>query len=126
LHADPSDKRLIALGSDGMPRWQRSVARNLRGNEYHLLVVGNLPLLVSHRRSASSALSVLGIDLDRSMLVRLFAVEGWTPRPGEGWAYAIGDNRILLNIGSGTGEGRLVALDTRVALEAVTRDMTTQ
>ncbi len=127
LHADSSDRRLIALGGDGTLRWQRSVARSLRGNEYHLLMGDDYPLLVSHRRSLSSSdLSIYGIDPDRGTLVRLFAAEGWPPRPGDSWAYAIGDNRILLNIGSGAGKGRLAALNIRMALESVTRETTTQ
>jgi outer membrane protein assembly factor BamB len=127
LHADSADKRLIALDGDGTLRWERSVTRPLRGNQYHLLMVDDYPLLVSHRRSLSSGdLSIFGIEPDRGTLVRLLAAEGWPPRPGDSWAYAIGDSRILLNIGSGAGKGRLVALDTRSALEAVTRATTTQ
>ena len=127
VHTDSSDRRLITLNRDGTLRWQRSVARTLRSSEYHLLMVDGYPLVVSHRRSASSSeLSIFGVDLDRAMLVRLFAAEGWTPRPGDSWAYPIGDNCVLLNIGSGTGRGRLVALDIRLALESVTRATTTQ
>ena len=122
LHADTFDERLIALDDDGTLRWQRSVARTLRGNEHHLLTVDGQALLVSQRRSASSSeLSVLGIDLERGMLMRLFATEGWTPRPGDIWAYPMGSSRVFLNIGSGTGQGRLVALDVEAALESVTR-----
>ena len=121
-HADFFDTRLIALNGDGTLRWQRSVARTLRGNEHHLLMVDGYPLLASHRRSASpSELYIFGIDFDRGRLVRLFATEGWTLRPGDVWAYAVGPNRVLLNIGSGTGRGRLAALDIEVALESVTR-----
>ena len=127
LHIDSFDKRLIALNSDGTLRWQRSVARSFGRNEHHLLMVDGRPLIVSHRRSAAGGeLSVLGIDMDRGALVRLFAARGWTPRPGDIWAYAIGDGRILLNIGSRTGSGRLVGLNTRMALEAVTQAMTSQ
>ena len=94
IHADSFDKRLIALNGDGMLRWQRSVVRHFRGNEHHLLVVDGRPLIVSHRRAAAdSELSVFGIDMDRGALVRLFAARGWTPRPGDIWAYAIGDDR---------------------------------
>ena len=62
----------------------------------------------------------------RGVLVRLFAVRGWIPRPGESWAYALGDGRILLNIRSGTGAGKLVALDARLAGEAVGQAMISQ
>jgi outer membrane protein assembly factor BamB len=126
-HVDRFDRRLIALNGDGTLRWQRSLSRTLRGNEYHLLMVDGFPLLVSQGRAASSGeLLVLGVDLERGMLVRLFATEGWTSRPGDRWAYEMGSSRVLLKIGSGTGQGRLVALDIPLALESVTRDMTAQ
>jgi outer membrane protein assembly factor BamB len=127
IHADFFDRRLIVLNGDGRLRWQRSVARSLRGTEYHVLVVDGHPFIASHGRFASaSELSVFGIDRNHGVLVRLFAVRGWTPRPRESWAYAIGDDRILLNIGSGTGSGRLVALNTRKALESLTQAMTAE
>jgi len=122
MHADSFDQRLLALNGDGTVRWQRSLVRVLRGYEHHTLMVDGYPLLVSHRRVASSSeLLVSGIDLERGALVRLFATEGWTPRTGEGWAYPIGQGLVLLNIGSGTGHGRLVALDINMALESATR-----
>jgi len=127
IHADAFDKRLIVLDGNGRVRWQRSIARALRENEYHLLMVEGRPLILSHGRSpAASELSVLGIELNRGVLVRLFAVRGWIPRPGESWAYALGDGRILLNIRSGSGAGRLVALDARLAGEAVGQAMISQ
>ena len=122
MHADSFDKRLLVLNRDGTVRWQRSLLRTLWGYEHYMLMVDGYPLLVSHRRVASSSeLLVSGIDLEREVLVRLFATEGWNPRPGEGWAYPIGHGHILLNIGSGAGLGRLVALDIQMALEAAIR-----
>ena len=122
MHADSFDKRLLVLNTDGTVRWQRSLVRTLRGYEHHMLMVDGYSLLVSHRRVASSSeLLVSGIDLERGLLVRLFATEGWAPRPGEGWAYPIGHGYILLNIGSGAGLGRLVALDIQMALEVAVR-----
>jgi len=119
LHADAFDVRLVALEGDGTLRWQRSVARTLRGNELHLLMVDGYALLASQCRSAFlGELSIFGIDMDRGRLVRLFESEGWSPRLQDGWVYPVGDDCALLNIGSGTGGGRLVALDIRDALES--------
>jgi hypothetical protein len=118
---------LIALNEDGTLRWERSYADILRGQQRFLMLDGR-PYLVSenNRSSLSDAISVYAIDMKDAELVRIFAgffaggsrgfVSGSTP------AFVIGDDRMLINVGG----GRLVMLDPRAALEAVSLALRSQ
>jgi outer membrane protein assembly factor BamB len=117
-HRDGRDGRLIVLNDDGSVRWERSYADVLSGQQRLLMVDGH-PFLVSQSGTSSSpaSISVLAIDLNRSELLMVFSGGNRDPRPGRTSAFAVGDGRILVNIGG----SRLVMLDTRLALEAVSQ-----
>jgi hypothetical protein len=115
-HQDAYDRRLIALYGDGTLRWERSFAHILRGR-LHLLTLGQLPFLVSEDTTTSAAgeLTLLAVDLEGAQLTRIFTGGNRGFRPGPSFALAVGDERALVNVGG----GRLVMLNTRSALEAV-------
>ena len=90
-------------------------------------MLGGRPFITSHRGAAtSSELSVLAIDPNHEGLTQVFAVSGWYPRPGDRWAYPMGDAHLLLAVGNGKASGRIVALDTQLALESVVQARASQ
>jgi outer membrane protein assembly factor BamB len=116
-HVDALDRRLIALNPDGTLRWQRSCSYFTREHdEQRLLVQDGHPYLVSHHRAgASNEISIFAIDLDRAALTWIFTASGRNHRPEDCWAFGIGGDRLLLNVGNGS----MIALDMQLALEAV-------
>jgi outer membrane protein assembly factor BamB len=126
-HADAFDRRLIALNADGTLRWQRSYARTIQGHEHDLLVLDGRPYLVSyHRIAASNDVSVFAIDVNRARLTRIFAASGRILRPENRGVSVIGDDILLLSVGSGVERGNTVAIDAQLALEAVLQATNTQ
>jgi len=114
-HTDRSDKRLIALNTDGTVRWQRSFSAITRGLQ-SLLVLDGRVYLVSHDSFASSnRISIFAIDLNGAELTHIFDGGSRSPWQGDSWALAIGDHRLLISIG---GSG-IAALDARAAMEVV-------
>ncbi len=122
-HQDVYDRRLIALNDDGTLRWERSYSDILRGPQ-HLLMLGGRAFLVaeSSTTSRSNTISVYSIDLNSAELARIFTAGSRDYMSGPVSALAVGDDRILINVGG----GRLVMLDTRLVLEAVSQAMSSQ
>jgi murein DD-endopeptidase MepM/ murein hydrolase activator NlpD len=118
-HSDAFDRRLIVLDGDGALRWERSYASFVQGYEQRLLVLDGQPYFVSQYRTGSfNEATVYAVDMDRAALTRIFAAGSRNPSPNDTWAHAIGAERLLINAGS----GRIIALDTRLALEAVSQE----
>jgi len=114
-HTDRSDKRLIALNTDGTVRWQRSFSDITRGLQ-RLLVLDGRVYLVSHDSFAlSNRISIFAIDLNGAELTHIFDGGSRSPWQGDSWALAIGDHRLLISIG---GSG-MAALDAQAAMEVV-------
>jgi hypothetical protein len=67
-------------------------------------------------------MSVFAIDLNSAQLARIFTAGNRGSIPGPASAFAVGDDRILLDVGG----SRLVMLDTGLALEAVSQAMSSQ
>jgi hypothetical protein len=122
-HRDGRDSRLIALNDDGTVRWERSYSGVLTGQQRLLLLDGR-PFLVSQTGTSSSSaeISVLAIDLNDAELVRIFSGGTRNAKPGHTSAFAIDDERILINIGG----SRLVMLNTRLASEVVSQAAVSQ
>lgn len=122
-HKDPFDQRLIALNADGALRWQRSYSNMMQGRQQRLLVLDSRAYLVSQRHNTSSSeVSIFVIDINSAALTRIFTSGSRIPMLKDTWAFAIGDDRILANIGGGS----MVALDTRLAIEAVSQATNSQ
>jgi outer membrane protein assembly factor BamB len=121
-HHDVYDRRLIALNEDGTLRWERSYSDILRGRQ-RLLMLGGRPFLLSENDTTSSSdeIAVFAIDMNRAELALIFTGGSRSSTPGSVSASVVGDDRILVNVG-----GRLVMLDTRLALEAVSETVTSQ
>jgi len=116
-HTDRSDRRLIALNTDGTIRWQRSFADITRGQQ-RLLVLDGRPYLVSQDASVSSnQIAIFAIDMNGAELTHIFTGGSRSPWQGDSWALAITDHRILISIG---GSG-MAALDAGAAMEAVSQ-----
>jgi outer membrane protein assembly factor BamB len=114
-HTDRSDKRLIALNTDGTVRWQRSFSDITRGLQ-SLLVLDGRPYLVSQDSSASfNRTAIFAVALNGGELTYIFTSGSRSPWQGDSWALALGDHRLLVSIG---GNG-LAALDVRAAMEVV-------
>jgi hypothetical protein len=122
-HQDAYDRRLIALNDDGTLRWERSVSGIVRGWQ-RLLTLGGRPFLVSqnYTNSASDEISVFAIDLSSSELTRLFTAGSRSVLPGSTSAFVVDDDRILLNVRG----GRMVLLDTGIALQAASGALSSQ
>lgn len=122
-HQDVYDRRLIVLNDDGTLRWERSFSNIFRGRQ-RLLMLGGRPFLVSENNTTSSAgeMSVFAIDLNSAQLARIFTAGNRGSIPGPASAFVVGTHRILLDVGG----SRLVMLDTRLALEAVSQAMSSQ
>ena len=116
-HQDIYDRRLIALNDDGTLRWERSNSDILQGRQRLLMLAGH-PFLVSENNTTSSSdeIAVFAIDVNSAELARIFTGGSRDSIPGSASAFVVGDDRILINIG-----GRLVMLDTRLALEALSQ-----
>lgn len=114
---------LIALNADGALRWQRSYSNMMQGRQQRLLVLDSRAYLVSQRHNTSSSeVSIFVIDINNAALTRIFTSGSRIPMLKDTWAFAIGDDRILANIGGGS----MVALDTRLAIEAVSQATNSQ
>jgi len=68
-------------------------------------------------RGQDFKVSIFAIDINGVELARIFTGGSRIPMLKDTWAFAIGDDRILANIGGGS----MVALDTRLAIEAVSQ-----
>jgi outer membrane protein assembly factor BamB len=114
-HTRASGGSLTALHPDGTLRWRRSYAHTL-ARQGHLLALDGKAYFVS-RSSATSAtkISIFEVDLDNAELVKVFDGGSQGVTSADTWAFAIGEGRILINLGS-TG---MLALDMRLASEAV-------
>jgi hypothetical protein len=62
-------------------------------------------------------IAIFAIEMDRAELTHIFSGGTRTPRPQDTSAFAIDNHRLLLNIGGGS----MVALDTQLAMDAVSR-----
>jgi len=117
-HQDAYDRRLIALNDDGTVRWQRSHSDILRGRQ-QFLTLGDRPFLVSENNATSSSgeIAVFAVDMNSAELARIFTGGSREFLPGFASAFGVGDGRMLINVGG----GRLVMLDTQLALDAVSQ-----
>jgi outer membrane protein assembly factor BamB len=122
-HQDVFDRRLIALNDDGTLHWQRSYSGILRGRQ-SLLMLDGRPFLVSQNNTTSSAdeTAIYSIDLSSAELARIFTGGSRDAIAEPASAFAVGDDRILVSVGG----GRLVMLDTGLALEAVSQTTSSQ
>jgi hypothetical protein len=122
-HQDIYDRRLILLNGDGTVRWERSYSGLLQGQQ-RLLMLDRRPFLVSQNYTtfSSDEISIFSIDLKGAELARIFTGGTRDPVPGHTSAFAIGDDRILINIGG----SRMVVLDTQLAMEAISQETNLQ
>jgi murein DD-endopeptidase MepM/ murein hydrolase activator NlpD len=114
-HTDRFDKRLIALDAGGGVRWQRSFSGITSGQQDLLLLDGSAYLASLDGTGTSREVSIFAIDLQGAQLTHIFTGGTRDPLPQNGWAYAIGDHRLLVNIGGGS----MAVLDAQAALVAV-------
>jgi outer membrane protein assembly factor BamB len=114
-HTDVSDRRLIALHADGTLRWQRSCSDIIRGQQRLLALDGRAYLVSRNDTTSSSEISIFAIDLNSAELTRIFTGGSRSPLSDNTWAFAVGDDSILVNVGGGS----MVMLDPRLAMEAV-------
>jgi outer membrane protein assembly factor BamB len=116
VHVDKYDKRLIALNPDGSLRWERSMAAFSPERARFLIFDNQVYVALQRDTRESNLVRFFLIDADSAELAHLFT--GGSRRnssPADTWARAVGDEYALMNIGGGS----LVALDPRLALEAV-------
>jgi murein DD-endopeptidase MepM/ murein hydrolase activator NlpD len=114
-HTDRFDKRLISLDAGGGLHWQRSFSRITSGQQDLLLLDGSVYLASLDGTGTSREVSIFAINVQGAQLTHIFTGGTRNPLPQDGWAYAIGDHRLLINIGGGS----MAVLDTQAALAAV-------
>lgn len=115
VHADPNDRRLLALSPDGSLLWERSLV-NLPSGKVQLLEVNNQAyLLVQQVTSSANNIAIYAIDTDRAEMMLIFKGGTRTPvtNPNATWAYTIDEDTILINIGG----GGLAAFNPSVTLD---------
>jgi hypothetical protein len=124
-HTDIYDKRLILIGPDGELRWQRSFSGALEG-DFTLFELGGQLFLVTqdettlpHQRVGvtSSELIIYSVDPYSGKLTLMFKGGTRNPNPNISSFLVVGDDQLLINVWG----INLVLLDTRTAMEAITR-----
>jgi outer membrane protein assembly factor BamB len=118
IHADPDDRRLLALDPTGLLLWERSLA-NLPSGGVQLLEVNDQAYLLAQQvTSSANNIAIYAIDTDQAELTLIFKGGTRTPvtNPNATWAYTIDEETILFNIGG----GGMVALNPLAALEVLT------
>jgi outer membrane protein assembly factor BamB len=113
-HADPWDRRLVALTLNGEVRWQRSYKGVVRGEMKPMVVDGRMYVLADGGSSAASETAIYALEPDGSLLTKIFSGGSRGVIQGSAWTDRIGQDRLLVHV-RGTG---LVALDLGVAMEA--------
>jgi len=110
-HGDRYDRRLIVLNNDGSLRWQRSYAHVAPGQP-RLLTVDRQPFLLLQNDTASATkIAIFAIDVDAPRLTHIASLGGpLTSGPEDTVAFAMDDDRILINLVGGS----TVALDTHL------------
>ena len=117
VHADPHDRRLLALNPEGTLLWERSLA-NLPSGQVQLLEVNNQAyLMVQQVTSSANNVGIYAIDTDQAELTLIFEGSNRTPvtNPNATRAFTVNEETILFNIGG----GGMVVFNPLVALEAV-------
>ncbi len=125
IHTDTHDERLILMGPDGELRWQRSFSGAFQGEPSLFELGGQLFLITQdettstlQRIGASSSEFVMySVELFSGKLIRVFKGGARNPHPSVSSVLVVGKDRLLINV-SGIN---LVMLDTRMAMEAITR-----
>ena len=111
-HADRFDRRLIRLDAGGVVLWQRSYTGVVPGQVRLLAQDGRVYLLSQDHLLPTNELSVLAVDIDTAELTRLFTGGTRSAQPEDTWAFAVADDRLIINIGGGSMAG----LDSHQAL----------
>jgi outer membrane protein assembly factor BamB len=117
VHADPDDRRLLALDTDGSLRWERSLG-DLPSGQVHLLEVnGQVCLMIQQVTSSTNSVQLYAIDTDHVELTLIFKGGTRTPvsNPEVTWAHTVNEEIIVFNIGG----GGMVAINPQLALTAV-------
>lgn len=114
-HTDWYDRRLIALDNDGTLRWQRSFSDVAPGQPRLHLLDSQPYMLLQNDTAYATDIAIFAIEMDRAELTHIFTGGTRTPRPQDTSAFAIDNDRLLLNIGGGS----MVALDAQLAIDAV-------
>lgn len=117
VHADPDDRRLLALDPDGLLLWERSLGNFPSGQVQLLEVNDQAYLIVQQATSYANNVAIYAIDTDSAELILIFKGGTRTPvtNPNTTWAYAVNEETIVFNIGG----GGLVAFNPLLALEVV-------
>jgi murein DD-endopeptidase MepM/ murein hydrolase activator NlpD len=123
IHADPDDRRLLALSPDGQLIWERSLGDLTSGQMWLLEVNGQAYLMVQQVTSSANNIAIYVIDIDNAELMLIFKGGTRTPvtNPKATWAYTIDEETILFNIGG----GGMVAFDPQLAVESLNSETNT-
>jgi murein DD-endopeptidase MepM/ murein hydrolase activator NlpD len=114
-HLGAGGRRLMALGADGSLQWERSYAGLLAGFPRFAVSGGEVYLIVQEVGGSWSRVAVYALMVDEPSLTLLMVGGTRSPIPGDTWATAPREDRLLVNIGGGD----LVALDPKAAAKEV-------
>jgi len=121
VHADPDDRRLLALDPDGVLLWERSLGNFSSGQVQLVEVNDQAYLMVQKVTSYANNVAIFAIDTDTAELTLIFTGGTRNPvsNPKATWALSLADEAMIFNIGG----GGMVALDPQIALEAMSEDL---